>query len=82
VPDWLPGPWHVSLVKLGGQAVDGDAVPGCLKHARDAVAMWLLPGHAPGVMDEDSRIWWAAAVAGSRAAPMGVRVRIKSGREA
>jgi hypothetical protein len=81
VPDWLPPPWHVALVKLGGQAVDGDAVPGCLKHARDAVAMWLLPGHAPGVTDEDSRIRWQPSWH-EPGGPMGVRVRIKSGREA
>jgi hypothetical protein len=78
VPDWLPGPWAVSLVRLGGQGVADDAVAACMKHVRDAVACWILGG-MPGQMDDDPRIRWQAWQ--EPEGPAGVRVRVRSGRE-
>jgi hypothetical protein len=78
VPDWLPGPWAVSLVRLGGQGVADDAVAACMKHVRDAVAVWLLGGK-PGQMDDDPRIRWQPWQ--EPEGPAGVRVRVRSGRE-
>jgi hypothetical protein len=47
----------VTLTRVSAGTVDDDNLQGCLKAARDTVAVWLLGGEV-GRMDSDPRIAW------------------------
>lgn len=47
----------VTLTRCSSGTLASDALPGALKHIRDAVAQWLLGGEI-GRMDDDPRLTW------------------------
>lgn len=51
-------PCTVTFVKQGPRILDDDNFLASLKHIRDEVADWLIPGQRKGIADSDPRITW------------------------
>ena len=51
-------PCTVTFVKQGPRTLDDDNFLASLKHIRDEVADWLIPGQRKGAADGDPRITW------------------------
>lgn len=51
-------PCRVVLMRQGPKECDFDNLVASMKHIRDCVSDWILPGLAAGRADGDSRIQW------------------------
>lgn len=51
-------PCTVTFIKEGPRTLDDDNFIASLKHIRDEVADWLIPGQRKGHTDSDPRISW------------------------